>query len=293
MALVLSGGGAKGAYEVGVLRRFCEDAPPGGSGWSVLTGASIGAMNAAALAQFKRAEQCTAGLEMLTAYWRSIKTLDDVMVAEKGYSCFSVMAPVTMGNNFFYKGAICDPAPGYANYRARVNASAIHASGVELAVVASGLSTGTAEWFSGTDPDIVDGALASGAIAPIVFPHYIGGRRGQWFVDGGLFDNSPILEALRRGAGEAVVITLDVSSADPAVTNATFKAGEAGQAVIEYYLSVGEQDFFFSAELRSACLDFPEAKVQGLIPSETPGSLLGFTAADIEATMQLVWQIYI
>ena len=38
-ALVLSGGGAKGAFEVGVLQRFCEDDQLRGS-WSMLTGAA-------------------------------------------------------------------------------------------------------------------------------------------------------------------------------------------------------------------------------------------------------------
>lgn len=58
-------------------------------------------------------------------------------------------------------------------------------------VVASSLDTGQPVWFGKHDADIMEGVLASGAIAPAVFPHY---ARGQWFVDGGLFDNTPVLQ---------------------------------------------------------------------------------------------------
>ena len=68
-ALVLSGGGAKGAYEVGVLEALCEH-PLLANSWSIITGTSIGAMNAGALAQFAPADQCTDGLAAMTGYWK-------------------------------------------------------------------------------------------------------------------------------------------------------------------------------------------------------------------------------
>ena len=68
-ALVLSGGGAKGAYEVGVLEALCEH-PLLANSWSIITGTSIGAMNAGALAQFAPADQCTDGLAAMNGYWK-------------------------------------------------------------------------------------------------------------------------------------------------------------------------------------------------------------------------------
>ena len=59
-ALVLSGGGAKGAYEVGALQRICEGEHA--NSWSMITGTSIGALNAGALAQWPQAEQCSKGV---------------------------------------------------------------------------------------------------------------------------------------------------------------------------------------------------------------------------------------
>lgn len=103
------------------------------------------------------------------------------MIASKGWNCFEVDTALTMGRNFFDKGALCDPSPGYNNFRSRVNRSAIHSSDMGLMVVASSLESGQPVWFSKNDPDIIEGALASGAIAPAVFPHFV---RGQWFVDG-------------------------------------------------------------------------------------------------------------
>ena len=48
LGLVLTGGGARGAYQVGVLRAFCRAVPE--ADFDVLTGVSAGAINAAFLA---------------------------------------------------------------------------------------------------------------------------------------------------------------------------------------------------------------------------------------------------
>ena len=48
LALMLSGGGARGAYQVGVLRRIARECPTAVPG--ILTGVSAGGINAAYLA---------------------------------------------------------------------------------------------------------------------------------------------------------------------------------------------------------------------------------------------------
>jgi len=44
--LSLGGGGAKGAYEVGVLKEIVDTLPPDESQYDVISGVSIGAVNA-------------------------------------------------------------------------------------------------------------------------------------------------------------------------------------------------------------------------------------------------------
>src|SRR5262245_45994260 len=73
LALVFSGGGARGAYQVGFLRLLAREFPgviPG-----ILTGVSAGGINAAVLAAWQ--EPFAKKIERLTDLWASLHT-DDV-----------------------------------------------------------------------------------------------------------------------------------------------------------------------------------------------------------------------
>jgi NTE family protein len=72
-ALVLSGGGARGAYQVGVLCGLVEQGflPRERSGIDVFVGSSAGAINSTAIAAF--AHDTAAGLATLEKVWRSIR----------------------------------------------------------------------------------------------------------------------------------------------------------------------------------------------------------------------------
>jgi len=68
--LVLTGGGARAAYQVGALRALSEIAPPGALPFDVLAGISAGAINSIALAT--AAEDFQAAARRLTATWASL-----------------------------------------------------------------------------------------------------------------------------------------------------------------------------------------------------------------------------
>ncbi len=70
-ALVLSGGGARGAYQVGVLSAVAEELKPGTNPFEIITGVSVGAINAAFLAS--RAQDMKAGIEGLRDLWMSLQ----------------------------------------------------------------------------------------------------------------------------------------------------------------------------------------------------------------------------
>ena len=286
-ALVLSGGGAKGAYEVGVLQRLCEDTTHANS-WSILTGTSIGALNAGALAQWPQAEQCKGVNASLLSYWRSIKTLDDVMIAGRMSvtgsieSCFTATGSVNMYDNLMAHGGLCDPSPGREAYRLLVDKARIHRSGMKLSVVSSSLLTAQPVWFDETDDDILDGCMASGAIAPLVWPVH---ARKQWFVDGGVFHNTPIIRALKRGATNVLVICLDADENEP-LDNKTMADGNVGPDIVNYYIQVATQEYMVKNELTAACRDYPHATIMGVLPKKFVGDLLGFATADIEKMRQ-------
>ena len=65
VGLVLSGGGAKGAYQVGVLRYMAE----AGMKVDAVSGASIGALNGAIVAN---AKNLTEASQHLTEFWQSL-----------------------------------------------------------------------------------------------------------------------------------------------------------------------------------------------------------------------------
>ena len=187
-ALVLSGGGAKGAYEVGVLEAMCEH-PAVADSWSIITGTSIGAMNAGALAQYAPSEQCTLGLAAMAGYWERIKGVKDVFSSADGssFECPSVLDTVSMAAHFMAKGGMCDASIGYTNYAAHVSLSKIVASPMELHIAASSLQTGGTIWFSNRDPGFsLDCIFASGALAPAMPPHAVD---GQLYVDGKVTGN--------------------------------------------------------------------------------------------------------
>ena len=209
-ALVLAGGGAKGAYTVGVLETICKSAELANS-WDLVTGTSIGAMNAAALAQFKKKDQCGKGVPQMKKFWKSVKKLSDVFTSNSGdgAECPSTYDALSAASSFFKNGGMCSSEVGEENLRKgmyrglnfnaavpnellsypcpfeqsnlsldavmsdnsqAIDVAAIASSDVELQVVATNLRTGSSVWWNGDDPKVFEGVMASAAISPVAKP---------------------------------------------------------------------------------------------------------------------------
>ncbi|MDA7089068.1 patatin-like phospholipase family protein [Pseudomonas sp. SA3-5] len=89
VGLVLSGGGAKGAYQVGVLKALLEM----GTRVDVVAGASIGALNAAVLAS---APSLETGVERLDELWLTLAKSSPLSVKIPGYLSLLVSAGLKM-----------------------------------------------------------------------------------------------------------------------------------------------------------------------------------------------------
>mmetsp|Transcript_10477 Transcript_10477/g.18925 ORF Transcript_10477/g.18925 Transcript_10477/m.18925 type:complete len:447 (-) Transcript_10477:142-1482(-) len=295
--LVLAGGGGKGAWAVGVLQGLCQLKDYRNS-WTAISGTSIGALNAGVLAQYSPRHQCTHGLAALQAYWGSINSSADVFAASsvpgrwdkwgKRGNCLDARNTLAAGYGFWRYGGFCDPAPGAENYRRFVNATKIHTSGTRLRVVASSMTAGGPKVFDQTSPDIIDACMASGSIAPLVYPKAI---KDDIFVDGGVFHNTPLLSALGPKVSRAIVIELSPLDELPKLKQDASKSGKPdagaslvdGFKVLEYYLQVVYASIADRRELMDACEFYPHVSIEAVVPDAPVGSIIDFSAEGIEA----------
>src|SRR3954447_1639152 len=240
IGLVLSGGGARGAYEAGVMSALVPALEERGERPSIYIGTSVGAINAAYFASslhLPAAEAVAGGLER----WREVRK--NRIVRPILYR----QAPLTLlryaGEILSLPGvrlpSLLDPQP-FARQLARwvdwqqvhdnVDAGMLDA----VAAVATGARTGRTVVFVEGDRgqlthrshaiDYVrtrledDHARASAAI-PILFPPVRVERPKEargWYFDGGTRLNTPIKPALDLGAEKLIVVATD-SVAEPSV----------------------------------------------------------------------------
>jgi NTE family protein len=93
VGLVLSGGGARGAYEVGVLR-YVREQLPGPTPFHVVTGSSVGAINGAYIAA--TCNRPRAQVRLLSRVWQEMR-LDEVY--RFGWDQMRALPTVLFGKN--------------------------------------------------------------------------------------------------------------------------------------------------------------------------------------------------
>jgi NTE family protein len=239
VGLVLAGGGARGAYEIGALSALLPALEERGERPRVIVGTSVGALNAAYLAA--TAEQPVERVvREARAIWSEIgfEEVLEPVVSPKALARLARYLGQFLGVPRVRLEAFMDPAPLRDTVRRLVPFEQLErnvADGVlrAAAVVAtSPLSTRSVVFHRGGDPpqrdekrgiDYVAAALtdehvrASAAI-PGVFPAvHVGSpehARG-WYFDGGTRLNTPIKPVLALGAERVVVVALNSIAAAP------------------------------------------------------------------------------
>jgi NTE family protein len=225
--IVLSGGGARGAYEAGVVLGIMQVLQPTAPPFEVLCGTSVGALNASYLAA--HAHLPDMGAAKLADEWRALDVakhlkldLRGVLGWKRDWGAGSGKMPGLVGRSLLDAGAVegivRDRVP-WDQLHANVAASRVRALIVSALHIASGKTTIFAELAPGAsvanskDPRRVlelsqihaDHVLASAAI-PLLFPARLVGN--EYFCDGGMRFNTPIAPAIRAGADRLVVISL-------------------------------------------------------------------------------------
>lgn len=190
-ALVLSGGGAKGAYQVGALKKWIVD---DGLDYDAFVGTSVGAINGACLAQAAPGA-LPQGYLWLTELWRD---LEDAKVYEKW--CMGELAAL-------WKPSVYCAAPLRQLITDHLSYGALKKSARKLRVVTVSWRTGQKVVATEETPQLEKWIYAS-ASQPIFFdPAEID---GEPYTDGGLRSIAPVGEAIKLGADEIdVIITGD------------------------------------------------------------------------------------
>jgi NTE family protein len=197
-ALVLAGGGAKGAYQIGAWKALEEI----GYKFDIVTGTSVGALNAAII---------TAGdYEIAEEMWAKVTTdniLDLQIDADLTTEAGTREAMKTLIKKALADKSI-DQTPLYELIKSVLDVDKVYASPVDMGVVTVKWPEFKAVMITKNEmprEHFIDYLMASSAFFPGMKPWKID---GQEYVDGGYFDNAPVDLAIRMGATEAVVVDL-------------------------------------------------------------------------------------
>lgn len=195
-ALVLQGGGAIGAYEYGVIKALYEqtDFNP-----SVVTGVSIGAINASVLVGAKNDNP----VEALDELWQRLAVMDIPFLPET----FQQYIP-TLYNRHMYQidpafllspltaTSVYDPSPLYRELEDLIDLDKLNHSKTWLVATAIDVESGEVTRFenhNGREMSF-DHIVASGSLPP-GFP--MAEINGKHYWDGWLFSNTPLRAAIQ------------------------------------------------------------------------------------------------
>jgi NTE family protein len=200
--IVLEGGGAKGAYQMGVWKALNEL----GVEYDAVVGTSVGALNAAMMVQgdFDKAWE----LWMSVTPEMVFSDPDGLIEKLKAYTFESdhyLDYRQEMQTNLHSEGL--DASPFEETIRKYVSEERIRASRVEMGLVTIDLDTNTGlELFKDDIPQGMMGEfLLASCYLPVFRDRLIGGKR---YMDGGFHNNLPTNMLLERGWKKLIVVTL-------------------------------------------------------------------------------------
>ena len=199
-AIVLPGGGGRGAYQVGVAKALIEH----GITFDFAFGTSIGGLNAAMIAQ------------------GSLKRLEELWCSMKPRDIFSLPSAPQIGRLVFgqYLGVL-DTAPLEELLRQEVNLGRLKASATKVGLCTTDLCSLQTSFITTDDivstSELIDALMATSAL-PIIFPPRHLHGTGLW-VDGGLVRNTPMDAALAMGADEIYMVLLHPAKINVCPTN--------------------------------------------------------------------------
>ena len=234
VALMLPGGGARGSYQVGVLKGIMQIVPDKSKLFPIITGTSAGAINAVVLASY--AHDIAQGVARLEKFWTTIHCSD--IYRTSATTIAKTMSKV-VGSILFSRLGVSAPKSLLDNKPLnQLLSKQLHLSRIQqaidadlldgVAITASSYDISVAKTFFQARKDIrpwqrarrfgicekiqVEHILASTAL-PFLFPAQLIGK--EYYGDGGLRMTAPLSPAIHLGADKILVIGTRDESAIP------------------------------------------------------------------------------
>jgi len=319
LALVLSGGGARAAYQVGVLRYLARAFPS--TIPDILTGVSAGGINAAFLAA--RQEPYPQKIEELAEMWRALH-IDQVFKAEFGnlaWRAFKWGGRLVSGGKSPLPNSksLVDTTPLREVLERELRAGTGPIQGIQsslwdgwlhaFALTASSYTTGQSiTWVQTREDDVmpswerparkshccplrIDHVMASAAL-PFFFPAIE--VDGAWYGDGGIRLMAPLSPAIHLGAKKIIAVTTRYArtreeAEHPQIIDYPPPAQVAGVLFNAIFLDQLDGDALQLRTVNALIDALPEEKRQGLRPIELlvvrPSEDLGRLANAYEAEL--------
>lgn len=241
IGLILTGGGARAAYQVGVLKAIAEFLPRSSpSPFSIICGTSAGALNAATLAV--NARHFRKGVKYLLNVWKNFQAgdvyrVDVVGVFQNSARWLAGLILSTVGSDKLNHVSLLDNAPlvelleqtlPCEKIQQSIDSGVLHA----LSITASGYGSGHSVTFyqgkAGIEPwkrarrigiptQIETRHLLASSAIPFIFPAVHIHR--EHFGDGSMRQLAPISAALHLGADKVLIVGMGHSSDIPDEAN--------------------------------------------------------------------------
>lgn len=198
--IVLEGGGARGAYQVGVWRALEES----GIRYNAVAGSSVGALNGAMMAMRR--------LEQAEELWKNIRfsqvmNVDDEVMKNLFDLNLSAINFTELAKKVkeIFKGGGFDVTPLRELLAQQVDEEAIRASDVEFFIATFSLTDRKSLYLRAKEiePGAIDDMLLASAYYPAFRNEPLGGKR---YIDGGVTDVLPLTPLIDHGCKDIIAI---------------------------------------------------------------------------------------
>lgn len=328
IGLILTGGGARAAYQVGVLKAIAEFLPRHAHNpFPVICGTSAGALNAAAIAA--NAQNFRKSVQYLANTWKNfhanqIYRTDVIGVFNNTVLWLAGLMFSAIGINKLHNVSMLDNSPlldllqdmvPYEKIQKSIDAGLLHA----LSITASGYGSGQSVTFYqgvkelvpwrrtgrvGVPTQIEIKHLLASSALPFIFPATMINR--EYFGDGSMRQTSPIGSALHLGATRVLVIGVTANGySDQAersdISEYPSLAKIAGHALNSIFLDSMDVDLERVQKMNSLVAIMPEAlreranlrhiDVMVISPSQPIDKIAERYAGDLPWTIRLLLRL--
>lgn len=231
-ALVLGGGGAKGAFQAGVIYNLAQK-----TSWDTVFGVSAGAINGAAIAMYNKDDVIQA-VEKLLTHWK--EDISESNVYKKWFCIEAINYAIAYWKNGLYN---TDPLKKFL-YK-NLDEKLIKSSDVDYFLGTTSFTTGAYKLVNKREESLIEWILASASF-PMAFPPIK--IEGEFFIDGAIRNCVPIKDALATGAKH-----IDVIINDP--FGGHVKTNKKPDNVLDVFVRTAEilSDEVFISDLRECC----------------------------------------